>query len=160
MAAAARNICTVYENPFAIWTDETPKQARVFTTYEVTWETSGKGARDFLGHKRDFPLMQDISNWLLDLTHFNTDDTSLIAKDWHLVHITPGHLFIFLMLCAKDHQERIRYPFKSPVDGWSSRPLPSAMWIEHRPIDYWDFMHQRERFLSETAFAKTHIRIV
>ena len=157
----AFNLCTVYQNPFAIWDDETNnKQARVFTTYEVTWETSGQDAKNFLGHKRDFPLMQEISNWLLDLANFNTDDMNLIAKDWHLIHVKPGHLFIFLMLCAKDHHERIRYPFKSPVDGWSSRPLPSGKWIEHRPIDYFDFMRQRERFLSDPAFSKTHIRIV
>ena len=157
MAAAARNICTVYENPLAMWTDETPKKARVFTMYEVIFD---KSARDFLGHKRDFPLMQDISNWLVDLAHFNADDPSLIDKDWHLIHLTPGRLFIFLMLCTKDRQERIRYPFKSPVDGWSSRPLPSSTWVEHRPDDYWDFMHQRERLLEKTAFSKTHIRIV
>ena len=158
-STSAFNLCTVYQNPFAIWSDAASKHSRVFTTYEVTWQTD-KDAKDFPGHKRDFPLMQEISTWLLDLAQFNTDHMDLIAKDWHLIHVIPGRLFIFLMLCAKDNHERIRYPFQSPIDGWSSRPLPSATWIEHRPIDYFDFMRQRERFLTEPAFSKTHIRIV
>ena len=157
---SAFNLCTVHQNPFAIWTDAACRHSRVFTTYEVTWQNSGKDAQDFSGHKRDFPLMQEISTWLLDLAQFNTDDMNLIAKDWHLIHVMPGRLFIFLMLCARDHHERIRYPFQSPIDGWSNRPLPSAQWIEHRPIDYFDFMRQRERFLGEPAFSKTHIRVV
>ena len=157
---SAFNLCTVYQNPFAVWGDVSQKRARVFTTYEVTWETSNQDVKNFMGPKRDFTLVQEISNWLLDLVSCNTDDPNLIAKDWYLIHVQPGRLLIFLMLCSRDNHERLRYPFKAPTDGWNSRPLPSATWIEHRPIDYFDFINQRERFLKEPAFSKTHLRII
>ena len=157
---SAFNLCTVYKNPFALWTDESQKRVKVFTTYEVTWQTSTQDIKNFMGHKRDFTLVQDISNWLLDLVNSNADDPNLIAKDWYLVHVQPGRLLIFLMLCARDNHQRLSYPFKAPTDGWTSRPLPTATWIEHHPIDYFDFIHQRERFLKDPAFSKTHLRIM
>ena len=165
MAAAANskkatNICTSYENPVAMSTNEDPKKASMFTAYEIKWETFGRGRKDFLGQKRDFPLMQEISNWLFDLAHFNSDDTSLVEKEWHLIHVSPRHLFIFLTLCAKNLQKWIHYPFKAPGGGWSSRPLPSATWTEHRHIDYWDFLAKRQQVRDQAAFSKTHMRIV
>ena len=165
MAAAANskkanNMCTIYQNLTAMSPDEDPKKASIYTVYEVTWETLGRGKRDvFQGQKRDFPLMQDISNWLYDLTHFNTDDASMVEKEWQIVHVTPGHVFIFLYLCAKDLAKRIHYPFKPPGDGWSSRPLSSATWIEHRHEDYWDFLATRQKVHDQPAFSKTLMRI-
>ena len=156
---AVRTSCTVYENPLAISTNEDPKKTSLFTTYEIKWETFGRGRRTFLGQKRDFPLMQEMSNWLYDLTHFNSDDPSLVEKDWDLIHVSPGHLFIFLHLRAKDLQKRIHYPFKAPEGEWSSHPLPSATWIEHRNIDYWDFLAKRQQMRDQTVFSKTHMRI-
>ena len=98
---AVRTSCTVYENPLAISTNEDPKKTSMFTTYEIKWETFGRGRRTFLGQKRDFPLMQEMSNWLHDLTPFNSDDPSLVEKDWDLIHVSPGHLFIFLIYALR-----------------------------------------------------------
>ena len=150
----------IHKNPTAMSIDGDSKKASMCTVYEVTWETFGRGKRDFFqGQKRDFPLMEDISNWLYDLVHFNTDDTSMVEKEWQIVHVTPGHLFIFLALCAKDLAKRIHYPFKAPDGGWSSRPLASARWIEHRHDDYWDFLAKRQQVQDQPAFSKTLMRI-
>ena len=155
----ARTSCTVYENPLVMAEHEDPKKVSIFTAYEIRWETFGRGRRDFLGTKRDFPLMQELSNWLFDLAHFNSDDASLIEKEWDLIHVSPGHLFIFLHLRAKDLQKRIHYPFKAPDGGWSSRPLPTALWIEHRHLDYWDFLAKRQQVGDQPVFSKTRMRI-
>ena len=134
---------------------EHSKKASMCTVYEIRWETMAQ----FQRQKRDFPLTQDISNWLFDLIHYNTDDMTMVEKDWHIFHVTPGHLFVFLTLCAKDLQKRIQYPFKAPGGGWTSRPLPSATWTEHRYSDYWNFIVKLNEMRGKPSFSKTRVKI-
>ena len=137
---------------------EQSKNVRVCVGYEIKWACD---IREFDDQKtRDFPMIKKISDWLWDMTSCNVENISKTQREWHIIHKTPGHLFIFLSLFSDDLSQQIMYPFKEP-SNWPSGPLPSsAIWTEILYDDYWDFIvEMRKKEDADPIFSKTRVRI-
>lgn len=109
--------------------------------------------------KTDFPIKQTIAAWLHDLVSGNVDDVAKVGKEWHILHVTPGHLLVFLPLRSKDLSRQIQYPFKEPYYCPANRPLPSAEWTEQLYSDYWNFVVRLRGLQEKPLFSDTRVRI-
>ena len=121
---------------------EQSKKSSMCTSYEIKWACDTRQWKD---NKRNFQLTSTIADWLFDLVHYNTDEITMVERDWQIFHVAPGRVFVFIHLCAEDLKKRIQYPFKAPASGWMDRPLPNAEWTEHPYTDYWDFFTDRQK---------------
>ena len=132
---------------------EQSKKVNVCMVYEIKWECD---MRQLEGKKRDFQITKNLSDWLCDMTTYNIDNISKVEREWHILHVTPGHLVVFLTLCSDDLSPRIQYPFMEP-DNWPSRPLPSAEWTE-QPYDYWNFLVRLQGLQLKPLYSTTRVR--
>ena len=125
--------------------------------YEIKWECDPQKLQE--KKTRDVPIIRNLSDWLSDLTNHNVDDITMIEKNWHIFHVTPGHVIVFLYLSAKDLTPRISYPFEEPKD-WPSRPLPpSTEWREEVYTEYWDFLVKMNTLQTKQLISNTYVRI-
>ena len=94
----------------------TTKHAWVSLVYEIQWECEEAETFHEDYHK-DFPLTKNLSDWLCDLTYRNIADNGMVEHEWHILHKTPGHIFVLLTLFSDDLSKRIQYPFTEP-ENW------------------------------------------
>ena len=136
--------------------EQKPKQTHLSMIYEITWDCDPK---ELKGQQRDFPIIKQISDWLTDLTVANVDDLGMVEREWWILHVTPGHLMVFLHLCAKDLIPRIQHPLKEPY-SWSSKPFthPGVTWTEAIYFDYWAFLVRLNGVRDRPLYSLTSVR--
>ena len=132
------------------------KKPHVSMVYEIKWNCDPK---ELEGKQRDFLITRKISDWLTDLTAANIDDFSMVEREWWILHVTPGHLVVFLYLCAKDLTPRIQCPLKEPF-SWSSKPLghPSIELTEELYFDYWSFLVRLNGLRAKPLYSLTSVK--
>ena len=134
----------------------TTKHAWVSLVYEIQWECEEAETFHEDYHK-DFPLTKNLSDWLCDLTYRNIADNGMVEHEWHILHKTPGHIFVFLTLFSDDLSKRIQYPFTEP-ENWETKPLPFANWTETWIPVYDDLVIQRQELEAQQLVSKTPVK--
>ena len=124
--------------------------------YEIKWDCDPE---ELEGKQRDFLIVRRLSDWLTELTVANVDDLSMVEREWWILHVTPGHLMVFLHLCAKDLTPRIQCPLKEPY-SWSSKPLhhPRVQWTEELYFDYWAFLVRLNEVRNKPLYSLTSVK--
>ena len=135
---------------------EQSKQTHLSMIYEIKWDCDPK---ELKGKQRDFLIIRQLSDWLTDLTVANVDDLGMVEREWWILHVTPGHLLVFLHLCAKDLIPRIQHPLKEPY-SWSSKPLshPRVQWTEELYFDYWAFLVRLNVVRNQPVYSLTSVK--
>ena len=135
---------------------EKNKQTHLSMIYEIKWDCDPK---ELKGKQRDFLIIRQLSDWLTDLTVANVDDLGMVEREWWILHVTPGHLLVFLHLCAKDLIPRIQHPLKEPY-SWSSKPLshPRVQWTEELYFDYWAFLVRLNGVRCQPLYSLTSVK--
>ena len=109
--------------------------------------------------------MKNLLDWLCDLTSTNIDGdgdgdgdgVTTVEREWHVLHRTPGHIFVFLSLFSEDLSKRIQYPFKEP-ENWKNRPLPRANWKETCMNVYDELIIKRQELEAQELYSKTYVK--
>lgn len=127
---------------------------RLSLVYEIDWACPPDAFYQDI--RRDFPLVQSLSNWLCDVTACNTNDLDNVTREWYIVHKTPGHIFLFLSLYSDDLEYRIQYPF-TPPENWISKPLVNARWVETRVGTYDELTKKRQEIETPPIFSRTGV---
>ena len=135
---------------------EQDKKTHVSMVYEINWDCDPE---ELEGKQRDFLIIRQLSDWLTDLTVANVDDLGMVEREWWILHVTPGHLLVFLHLCAKDLTPRIQHPLKEPY-SWSSKPLshPRVQWTEELYFDYWGFLVRLNGVRDKPLYSLTSVK--
>ena len=136
----------------------TTKYYEICLIYEIRWECEEE--KYFHENcKKDFPLMKNLSDWLCDLasTNIDGDGIATVEREWHILHRTPGHIFVFLSLFSEDLSKRIQYPFKEP-ENWENRPLPLANWKETWIPMYDELVIKRQELEAQGLYSKTRVK--
>ena len=137
----------------------TTKYDWVCLIYEIRWECEEE-KYFHESYNKDFPLIKNLSDWLCDLASTNIDGdgdgVTTVEREFHILHRTPGHIFVFLSLFSEDLSKRIQYPFKEP-ENWENRPLPLANWKETWIPMYDELIIKKQELEAQGLYSKTRV---